>query len=495
MNLAAAIAFAAASLAIYVGTVAWRMSHAPGWRDQRWFALIAFCAAAYAIFNIATTLALPDRVVLWSSHIQLAACLVQVFAWNRYADIFLGRRPGPLEQPLVTGLLGLAALSLLPGLPYDGTLVLRSVPLLGTAYKDAVPTLAGTLLFAAGLGAALPVLLRLGLAWRRGAPHAGLHAASFFCIFLFGLNDALAAEGVVPMPYLLDIGFVIPVAAVAWSNTQRFVRDAEALHGLRGRLESLVEERTRALARSEAALHQSEKLAALGQFAAGVAHEVNNPASVVTANLRYLAEARPGEPPRPDAAETIDEALEAMQRINALVRKLVDAGRLAAGRATAGATQVLAVAEQVMAEGRARTGARVEHALRVPSFLQVGLPRDVLHQILAALAGNAAEAIPVERRGRVEVSAGPGEGSRVRIEVQDDGLGLTPEALRRAFEPFFTTKAEGRGSGLGLTVARALAESHGGSLRLEHLATGGTRALLEVPGASQGEVAPAPPVP
>jgi signal transduction histidine kinase len=480
MNLGASIAFAAGLLSVYVGAVAWRMATAPGWRDQRWFAVLAFGAATYGLFNIATTAALSDAAVLVASHIQLAACFVQVWAWSRYGDTFLGRRPGPREQWAVRALLALGAASLVPGLPYDGTVALRSVPLLGVTHKDAVSTLAGDLLFAVALAAAVPVLLRMAAAWRRGVPHAGLHAASFLAIFVFGINDALAAAGVLATPYLLDVGFMVPVAAVALSNTRRFVRDAEALHALQGRLESLVEQRTRLLTRTEEALHQAEKLAALGQFASGVAHEVNNPASVVSANLNYLADVPPGGTPPPDARETIAESLEAMQRINALVRKLVDAGRQAAASAGRGVTPLLAVAEQVVAEGRARTGQRVDHTLRVPSFLQVGVPSDVLRQILAALVSNAGDAVPPGRPGRIEVKAELSSEGRVRVTVRDDGGGLTPEAARRAFEPFFTTKPEGRGSGLGLTVARALAESHGGSLHLEPLEAGGAQAVLEL---------------
>jgi len=95
------------------------------------------------------------------------------------------------------------------------------------------------------------------------------------------------------------------------------------------------------------------------------------------------------------------------------------------------------------------------------------------------LAG--ADAIPPGRLGRVEVGAAPVEEGRLRITVSDDGQGIAPEVLRRAFEPFFSTKGEGRGSGLGLPVARALVESHGGELRLQSELGQGTRAVLELP--------------
>ena len=464
------------------------MGRAPGWQEQRWFGLIAFGAAAYALGNLGTTLHLADEVVLVLSRLQLAAVMFQIWAWFSYVDVFTGRRPGRLERGLVNGFLVLAALCLVPHVAYGHEVSAHVVGWLHAFYKDAVPTPIGEALFLLGLSSAAVVLVRLVGAWRRGLPHAGLHAISFGTILGFGVNDALAASGTLPLPYTLDVGFAVPVGAVAWSMTKRFVAEAEALRGLRGRLESLVEDRTRDLARVEERLHQAEKLAALGQFAAGVAHEVNNPASVVTSNLRYMEEEARLQPGAPaEIREAITESLEAMQRINALVRRLVDSGRLASApaSASAGSAAVLAVVEQVVTEARARAGDRISHGVRVPSFLHVGVRAEVLHQILSALLHNAGEAIPEERRGRIEVSAVASEGGRILVVVSDDGAGMSPEVARRAFEPFFTTKGEGKGSGLGLAVARALAESHGGGLELESRPGLGTRALLELP-----EVAP-----
>ncbi len=107
-------------------------------------------------------------------------------------------------------------------------------------------------------------------------------------LLLLGVNDFLVLQGSLATPFLSDVGFVLPVVVVAATLTSRFAADARELAGLRGRLEALVQERTQALARTQDALYRAERLAALGQFASGVAHEVNNPASVVSANLRWL---------------------------------------------------------------------------------------------------------------------------------------------------------------------------------------------------------------
>jgi signal transduction histidine kinase len=481
MNFAAAIAIAAGAIAVYVGLVARRFALAPGWSDQRWFSLIAFGAAAYAFGNIATSLRLSDATVVAFSHLQIAAVIVQTWAWLRYVDAYTGRHPGRAERLAVSLFLALAVVALIPGLTYDGAVSEHVVPGFSSTYRDAVPTAWGQALFALALLPSLLVLVRLVSAWRRGLPNGALHAGSFAALLAFGLNDSLVATSVFPGLYLLDVGFVIPIGAMAFSLTQRFVQDARALHALRDRLEALVEARTGELAETQEALHQAEKLASLGQFAAGVAHEVNNPASVVTSSLSYLEEGLASGHPPPDAHDTTLEALAAMQRINGLVRRLVDAGRLASVPIAAGTASVRSVIEQSLDDVRARSGDRVAFQLSGAPDLHAGLRPEVLSQVLSALLHNAAEAIPDGRSGHVTVTAQPAEDGRIRLEVADDGAGMPPEVLRRAFEPFFTTKGEGKGGGLGLPVARALIESLGGELKLESRPGQGTTATLTLP--------------
>jgi signal transduction histidine kinase len=484
MNVAAAIAIAAGAIAIYVGLMARRFALAPGWGEQRWFSLIAFGAAAYAFGNIATSLGMSDPVVVALSNVQVASVLFQVWAWFRYLDAWTGRRPGRVERAAVALLLGFTALALVPGIAFQDRVTERSIPWLSSAYREAIPTAAGQLFFAVGIGTALVIFTRLLRAWRQGVAHGMLHALSFGALLLLGVNDALVTSHVYSGAYLLDVGFVIPIGAMAYSLTQRFVQDSRSLHALRDRLEALVEARTTELAEAQEALHQAEKLASLGQFAAGVAHEVNNPASVVTSSLSYLEEGFASGSPPADAHDTTIEALSAMQRINGLVRRLVDAGRLASVPTSSGTASVRGVVEQALAEARAWSGDRIAFRLAGPDDLYAGLRPEVLAQILSSLLYNAAEAIPEGRTGEVTVTARPADDGRVQVSVLDDGAGMTPEVLRRAFEPFFSTKGEGKGSGLGLPVARALVESLGGELRLESRFGHGTTATLTVPEAT-----------
>jgi len=250
-----------------------------------------------------------------------------------------------------------------------------------------------------------------------------------------------------------------------------------------------VEARTKDLAAALDALHQGEKLAALGQFASGVAHEVNSPAAVVTTNLRYLAESRGAGAFPPDADEVLDDALAAMKRINDLVRRLVDAGRIAAVPVGVSSFALADVVLKAAGDTRLRGGERIAVTVAVPPGVAVRARRESLEVVLASLLANAAEAIPAGRAGRIEIRVQREDGN-VRITISDDGVGMGPEVLRRAFDPFFTTRPAGSGAGLGLPVARGLVEGYGGSLRLESVQGAGTTAIVELP--EGPEVTPPP---
>jgi signal transduction histidine kinase len=482
MNHAAALSTASTVLGAALVLVALRVSRAATWRNLRWFALVAVCAATYALGNLLSMGDVPDRLVVALCQLQVAASLVELYAWLRFVDWRTGGVPGRLERIGRGAVLGLALLAVVPGLTYGDAVTSHRFAPWGVTYREGVPTAFGVFCFVAALAGAGLVLVRLVVAWRRGLRHGFVLVGAFALLLVLGVNDALVASGASVGPYLLDIGFLLPLGAVAYSLAVQISEDADALGALRGRLEALVEHRTQELSEAQVALHQAEKLAALGQFASGVAHEVNNPAAVVTSNLRYLADAL-GEGVTPeDAAACVAESLEAMQRINVLVRRLVDAGRLAEMPATTGTAALRGAAEQAVREALQRGADRADYAVRVPAGALVEVRTEVLQQILSSLLDNAGDAVRAGQRGRIEVSAEPAETGRLRITVSDDGAGMSPEVLRRAFEPFFTTKGEGRGSGLGLPVARALAESHGGELFIESLFGEGTKAVLVLPG-------------
>jgi signal transduction histidine kinase len=490
MNVAATLSIVSAAIALAVGLLSRRISRAPGSWDQRWFSLVAFSAAVYAVCNLATVVPASAPVVVWLSRLQMASVALHVWAWLRYSQAILGVRPDPRLRWAVGVLLLYVAAVFVPGVALDGSVVDRPFAPFGIVYRQPVTTAFGELLMALVAAAALVPLLRFVRAARAGVRHAPILAAAYATLFLLGVNDAFATAGA-DLPYLLDMGFAAPVFAGGWVIAARFVDGAKELEAFRSQLLADVEARTSELAAALDALHQAEKLAALGQFAAGVAHEVNNPASVVTANLRYLSGPVEAGTLPDDAREVVEDALEAMGQINDVVRKLVDAGRIAASPGRETSVPVSALLAKAAYDARRRGGERVAVVEGpIAAGLAVTARRDALEQVLSSLVANAVEAIPLSRPGRVELRA-ERLGGNVRISVRDDGDGMSPEVLRRAFDPFFTTKKPGgRGAGLGLAVARGIVEGHGGALWLESTPGLGTTALLELSEAPPSDETP-----
>lgn len=493
MNIAATASLSSAAITLCVGLWSLRISNAPGARDHARFSAIAFTSAAHSLANLATALACGTALVVTASSVQIATALLHVWAWLWYSQGLVRRRPRPAERVGSLALLAAAAAAFVPGVLLDGHVSARPHPALGVVYHEASATRLGAVIVSAGLAGMLPVLARLVFAWRSGVPHARTLALSFTVLLALGANDVLAFLDVLDTPNLLDLGLAAPILAFGWAVTDRFVESSRALERLQGRLTAEVAARTNDLVGALGALHVSEKLAGLGQFASGVAHEVNSPAAVVTANLHYLQEAcRPGAPAPPDADEVIGDSLASMKRINDLVRRLVDAGRVAAPAPASAAIRVAEVAASAAEQARARMPAAVSLHVEVPADLFVRARRESLAQVLDHLIANACEAIPAGRRGLVELRAERAQAA-VRIAVVDDGVGMPPEVLRRALEPFFTTRPEGHGAGLGLAVARGLVEAHGGTLTLDSAPGRGTRAVVELPAAEPARNPTPPP--
>lgn len=486
MNPTAITAAASAALAVFAGLLARRVASAPGSGDQRPFGIVALSSAVYSGCTVLATSPASSGIAVLLTRLHMASALVQLWGWLRFSQALLNLRPGRAARIGTATLPAAAALSMVPGLAFGDRVVSRADPSIGVVYFGGAPTLLGLLVMVFATAAVVVVLYRFARAWDGGIPYARTVTVAFGALVLFGANDMLGSAGVIRSVHLLDVGFVAPVLAAGWLISGRFVEATRALEALRGRLLAEVEARTSQLAAAFEALHQSEMLATVGQFANGIAHEVNSPASAVVANLHYLEDSSRGGTLPADAGEVAREALGSMKRIVDLVRKLVEAGRVAA---VAGAPTVVSVAELV---ARGTAGARaalppgVAIELSIPEQLFVKARQESLELVLASLVANATEAIPSGRPGRIAVR-GERSGSAIRIAVEDDGAGMSPEVLRRAFEPFFTTKPTGQGVGLGLSVARGLVEVHGGALWLESTPGEGTKAFVELP-----ETGPAP---
>ena len=226
-------------------------------------------------------------------------------------------------------------------------------------------------------------------------------------------------------------------------------------------------------------LTQSEKLAALGQFVAGIAHELNNPLQGVLGHLELLLQETGKFPTRTkrDLKLVFREAERAAKIVHNL---LVFAG---SRRITRRRLNVNHVVTRVL---RLRAAAASATSIELVKDLAPQLPRVagdalLLQQALLNIVMNAEQALAnVERPRRLELKTRL-TGRTIEIEIADNGPGIAPEALPRLFEPFYTTKEVGQGTGLGLAIAYGIMQEHDGRLLAANRVEGGAVFTLELP--------------
>jgi PAS domain S-box-containing protein len=245
------------------------------------------------------------------------------------------------------------------------------------------------------------------------------------------------------------------------------------------------------LKRLEEQLIQAEKLAAMGQMLAGVAHELNNPLTAVLGVTELLRE-RPGQDE--SFKRQLDLTHRQARRAARIVQNLLEFSRPASPL-----KKLLDVNNLVE-----RTLQLHEHSLRRnnievdfrPETSVPGVIGDAnqLIQVFLNLVTNAEQAIrEVRESGRLQIRPGR-SGNRLSITFQDDGVGIRPEALPRIFDPFYTTKRPGGGTGLGLSICMSIIREHGGIIEAEALPAGGSAFTVFLP-VAPAEKADPPPAP
>jgi two-component system, NtrC family, sensor kinase len=233
-------------------------------------------------------------------------------------------------------------------------------------------------------------------------------------------------------------------------------------------------------------LAQSEKLASLGQFVAGIAHEMNNPLQGVLGHLELMLRRTNGVPAsRPELRRVYQDARRAARIVRNL---LIFSGTRPIRRRR---LQIKRVWNRAIGSRQAAlAGARIdvfrhEH----PSVPPVQGDPVLLQEAFLNVLLNAEQAIEEGGHGgRIDVSIGvSGDGERVVATVHDSGPGIPTEALPRIFDPFFTTKEVGKGTGLGLAITYGILHEHGGSIRAENAPEGGAIVTVELPASPRPE--------
>lgn len=314
-----------------------------------------------------------------------------------------------------------------------------------------------------------------------------LHGSDWRMIVLTDARDVAATTHAAQALLALAVGFA-SLLLLYVQERRRVIRLELAAKRLLEQanieLERKVEERTQELLQAQDELVHASRLAALGQMAAVVAHELNQP----LAALRTLS----------DNAVTLLERAQ----VAAAAGNLGMIGQIVARMANISGQLKLLATKPRAAHGRISLRPCVDHALMLlaprlaapgvelrtdlPAELEVVADAAGLEQVLVNLLANALDALGEDGGGRIEILARQ-EGALVRILVRDDGPGIDPALLPSLFEPFVTSKKVGAGLGLGLTICDGIVAELGGTLRARNRPEGGAEFVIELRGQGRAE--------
>jgi PAS domain S-box-containing protein len=237
-------------------------------------------------------------------------------------------------------------------------------------------------------------------------------------------------------------------------------------------------------------LGRSRRLASVGQLAAGVAHEVNNPlAAITTCAEAVMRDINQSDPAKELAASRqwnyyLEEIVRQSFRCKEITRGLLDLTRQRQARRVS--IDINSVVKQCAKIGVQRAGSKAEFQVHLDENIgEVATDAEMLRQMLDNLIANAVDALG-EQPGTVAVST-IREGDRIAIEIADSGQGIPADLLAKIFDPFFSTKGPGKGYGLGLAICLSLAESLGGGITVQTKEGAGSRFRVWIPRRSPEE--------
>jgi two-component system sensor histidine kinase PilS (NtrC family) len=231
------------------------------------------------------------------------------------------------------------------------------------------------------------------------------------------------------------------------------------------------------IADMEEQLRRSERLGAVGQLAAGLAHEIRNPLASLSGAVELLSADLRAED---DGSRRLAEIVRCeTARLNRLVTDFLTYARPGPGELER--VELAGLFRELEELWRSGEQGNVALRMETPSGIAVRANPDQLRQVLWNLLRNAAEAEPVDAGVRVSAEPVGVDGERVEICVEDRGSGIPADELERVFEPFYTTKP--KGTGLGLATVHRIIEAHGGSLAIDSVPGRGTRVRFRLPAA------------
>jgi signal transduction histidine kinase len=300
-------------------------------------------------------------------------------------------------------------------------------------------------------------------------------------------------------------------SAIAVQNALALEDLAALNRGLEGKVQARTRELEQALLdlrQTQAQLVHREKMASIGKFVAGIAHELNNPLNFVGGNVHFLhayaadllrmidAYEQLCPPPDPSSRDQLEKlheevdlahiredldsvlagCMEGVQRATLLVRDLRTFSRIDQSEIIEADLQETIESTLNLLRGPLRGCEVVRDYSSMPRIQCLG---GQLGQVFMNLISNAIDAM--EGSGRLTIRTRALDAGRVLVEVQDSGCGIAPDSLSRIFDPFYTTKEVGRGTGLGLSISYGIVERHGGSISVRSEPGAGSCFAVELP--------------
>jgi two-component system NtrC family sensor kinase len=223
-------------------------------------------------------------------------------------------------------------------------------------------------------------------------------------------------------------------------------------------------------------LAKTEKLTALGEMAAGVAHEINNPLGGILLYSNLVLEDIPEDSP---ARENMQKIIYQTNRCKEIVQSLLDFARTPTGDMLP-----LQINQAITTSLKLVRDQSMFHGIEIETHLAENLPevigdRSRLEEVFLNLFINAADAM--KGSGKLSIVTGLSTNNAIRIFISDTGKGIDEEHLSHIFEPFFTTKEPGKGTGLGLSIVYGIIRKHNGTIDAESEPGSGTTFIISLP--------------
>ena len=276
-------------------------------------------------------------------------------------------------------------------------------------------------------------------------------------------------KDIIPDKSMSLVSFILLNTANALESLEyhKLLRDQNII------LEKKVEERTKALARSENQLQQVMKLQAIGTLAGGIAHDFNN---ILFPIVGYTELTMDDVPEGSQAKQNLQEVLKAANRAKKLVQQILTFSRQNSQERKPMRVQTLIKEALKLLRATIPSSIEIHTSVDEDCGLIKGDPTQI-HQVIMNLSTNAYHALQ-ETGGKIEVSlkeinlnyeeslqrVGIKVGRHLELTVKDNGQGMTPQVLERIFDPYYTTKKQGKGTGLGLSVTHGIIKNHGGDI-------------------------------